>query len=43
MFIAIERHPARAERLRELERIVDAGEQDPWEYRLVRLTSGLTR
>ncbi|MBA2806961.1 hypothetical protein E0500_005760 [Streptomyces sp. KM273126] len=31
VFIAIERHPARAERLRELERIVDAGEQDPSE------------
>ncbi|MFD7164110.1 hypothetical protein [Streptomyces violascens] len=29
MFVAIERHPARAARLRELERIVDAGEQDP--------------
>ncbi|MGA5896557.1 DUF6247 family protein [Streptomyces venetus] len=31
VFVAIERHPARAERLRELERIVDAGEQDPSE------------
>ncbi|MGC5407069.1 DUF6247 family protein [Streptomyces sp. DT225] len=31
VFVAIERHPARAERLRELERIVDAGEQDPTE------------
>ncbi|MEW2437413.1 DUF6247 family protein [Streptomyces caniferus] len=29
VFIAIERHPERAARLRELERIVDAGEQDP--------------
>ncbi|WP_152774537.1 DUF6247 family protein [Streptomyces spongiae] len=29
VFVAIERHPARAQRLRELERIVDAGEQDP--------------
>ncbi|MEV6752194.1 DUF6247 family protein [Streptomyces sp. NPDC051214] len=29
VFIAIERHPQRAARLRELERIVDAGEQDP--------------
>ncbi|MEU0739163.1 DUF6247 family protein [Streptomyces sp. NPDC006134] len=29
VFVAIERHPARAERLRELERIVDTGEQDP--------------
>ena len=31
VFVAIERHPARAEHLRELERIVDAGEQDPTE------------
>ncbi|MDF3294421.1 hypothetical protein [Streptomyces silvisoli] len=29
VFIATERHPERAARLRELERIVDAGEQDP--------------
>ncbi|MBZ9640317.1 DUF6247 family protein [Streptomyces sp. PSKA30] len=29
VFVAIERHPARAERLRELERIVDTGDQDP--------------
>ncbi|MFB7932831.1 hypothetical protein ACFC4C_27390 [Streptomyces sp. NPDC056039] len=29
VFVAIERHPARAERLRELERIVEAGEADP--------------
>lgn len=29
VFVAIERHPGRAARLRELERIVDAGEQDP--------------
>ncbi|MER5358877.1 DUF6247 family protein [Streptomyces sp. NPDC002785] len=29
VFIAIERHPERAARLRELEHIVDAGEQDP--------------
>ncbi|MEU1053465.1 hypothetical protein [Streptomyces sp. NPDC005876] len=29
VFVAIERHPARADRLRELERIVDAGEADP--------------
>ncbi|MFF7748672.1 DUF6247 family protein [Streptomyces sp. NPDC007971] len=28
-FVALERHPERAARLRELERIVDAGEQDP--------------
>ncbi|MET8453036.1 hypothetical protein [Streptomyces sp. NPDC005209] len=27
--MAIERHPERAARLRELERILDAGEQDP--------------
>jgi hypothetical protein len=27
--VAIERHPERAARLRELERLVDAGEQDP--------------
>ncbi|PJE96089.1 hypothetical protein CUT44_20070 [Streptomyces carminius] len=31
VFVAIERHPARAVRLRELERIVDAGEHDPTE------------
>lgn len=31
VFVAIERHPERAARLRELERIVDAGEQDPTE------------
>ncbi|WP_030595309.1 DUF6247 family protein [Streptomyces fulvoviolaceus] len=31
VFVAIERHPERAARLRELERIVDAGEQDPVE------------
>lgn len=31
VFIAIERHPQRAVRLRELERVVDAGEQDPTE------------
>ncbi|EFL32866.1 predicted protein [Streptomyces viridochromogenes DSM 40736] len=31
VFVAIERHPARAERLRELERIVDLGEEDPSE------------
>ncbi|AGS70185.1 hypothetical protein [Streptomyces collinus] len=29
VFVAIERHPERAARLRELEGIVDAGEQDP--------------
>ncbi|MEU6089009.1 DUF6247 family protein [Streptomyces sp. NPDC047085] len=29
VFVAIERHPERAARLRELERLVDAGEQDP--------------
>ncbi|MEG3627299.1 hypothetical protein [Streptomyces poriticola] len=29
MFVAIERHPVRAGRLRELERIVDDGDQDP--------------
>lgn len=29
VFIAIERHPERATRLRELERIIDRGEQDP--------------
>lgn len=29
VFVAIERHPHRAARLRELEAIVDAGEQDP--------------
>ncbi|MGW1194293.1 hypothetical protein ACWD4B_00310 [Streptomyces sp. NPDC002536] len=31
VFIAIERHPERAARMRELEDIVDAGEQDPRE------------
>lgn len=31
VFVAIERHPERAVRLRALERIVDAGEQDPAE------------
>jgi hypothetical protein len=31
VFVAIERHPGRAARLRELERSVDAGEQDPTE------------
>ena len=31
VFVAIERCPVRAARLRELERIVDAGEQDPTE------------
>ncbi|MER7836272.1 DUF6247 family protein [Streptomyces sp. NPDC096040] len=29
VFVAIQRHPERAARLRELERVVDAGEQDP--------------
>ncbi|MEV5380557.1 MULTISPECIES: DUF6247 family protein [Streptomyces] len=29
VFVAIERHPERAARLRELERIVDAGDVDP--------------
>ncbi|WP_217546783.1 hypothetical protein [Streptomyces sp. GbtcB6] len=29
VFVSIQRHPERAARLRELERIVDAGEQDP--------------
>ncbi|GGX84901.1 hypothetical protein [Streptomyces hiroshimensis] len=29
VFVAIERHPERAARLHELERIVDAGEADP--------------
>lgn len=29
VFVAIERHPQRAARLRELERIVDAGDQEP--------------
>ncbi|MFF7976781.1 DUF6247 family protein [Streptomyces sp. NPDC007905] len=29
VFVAVERRPERAVRLRELERIVDAGEQDP--------------
>ncbi|MDT0452518.1 DUF6247 family protein [Streptomyces hesseae] len=31
VFVAIERHPVRAARLRELERIVDEGAQDPAE------------
>ncbi|MGR8010090.1 hypothetical protein [Streptomyces hypolithicus] len=31
VFVSIERHPARAARLRELEMTVDAGEQDPAE------------
>ncbi|MPY51148.1 DUF6247 family protein [Streptomyces acidicola] len=31
VFVAIERHPARARSLRELERVVDLGEQDPSE------------
>lgn len=31
VFVAIERHPERAARLRELERIVDSGERDPVE------------
>ncbi|MGI5455634.1 DUF6247 family protein [Streptomyces sp. CA-249302] len=31
VFVSIERHPERAARLRELERIVDAGKQDPVE------------
>jgi hypothetical protein len=31
VFVAIERHPERAARLRELERFVDEGEQDPTE------------
>jgi len=31
VFVAIERHPERAARLRELERIVDAGEENPAE------------
>ncbi|OIJ87723.1 hypothetical protein BIV25_37815 [Streptomyces sp. MUSC 14] len=29
VFVAIERHPQQAARLRELEAVVDAGEQDP--------------
>ncbi|MFE0100103.1 DUF6247 family protein [Streptomyces sp. NPDC059009] len=29
VFVAIERHPQRAARLRELERLVDAGNEDP--------------
>ncbi|MFH8288431.1 hypothetical protein [Streptomyces sp. NPDC018059] len=29
VFVAIERHPQRATRLRELERVVNAGDQDP--------------
>lgn len=31
VFVAIERHPQRATRLHELERIVDAGDQEPTE------------
>ena len=31
VFVAIERHPGQAARLRELERLVDAGEADPTE------------
>jgi hypothetical protein len=31
VFVAMQRCPVRAARLRELERIVDAGEQDPTE------------
>ncbi|MCZ4514616.1 hypothetical protein O3Q52_42150 [Streptomyces sp. ActVer] len=31
VFVAIERHPQRAARLHELERIVDAGDQEPTE------------
>ncbi|MEV7191209.1 hypothetical protein AB0N81_05280 [Streptomyces sp. NPDC093510] len=31
VFVAIERHPQRAARLRELERLVNAAEQDPTE------------
>ncbi|MFD3379107.1 MULTISPECIES: DUF6247 family protein [unclassified Streptomyces] len=31
VFVAIERHPQRAARLHELERIVDAGDQEPAE------------
>jgi hypothetical protein len=29
VFVALERHPARAARLRALERLVDTGEEDP--------------
>ncbi|WP_346177414.1 hypothetical protein [Streptomyces cuspidosporus] len=29
VFVAIERHPERGARLRELERIIDTAEQDP--------------
>ncbi|WP_433892509.1 DUF6247 family protein [Streptomyces sp. CA-111067] len=29
VFVAIERHPARAARLHELERLIDAGEHEP--------------
>ncbi|MFC9507804.1 hypothetical protein [Streptomyces sp. NPDC057002] len=49
VFVAIERHPARAERLRELERTVEAGEVDPTnaitEIRTIRETAeaGLPR
>ncbi|MEV0735353.1 DUF6247 family protein [Streptomyces sp. NPDC050549] len=31
VFVAVERHPERAARLRALERVVDTGEQDPTE------------
>lgn len=31
VFVAIERHPQRAARLHELERIVDAGDEEPTE------------
>ncbi len=31
VFVAIQRHPERAARLRELERLVDTGDQDPTE------------
>lgn len=31
VFVAIERHPTRAARLRELERLVDVGEEEPAE------------
>jgi hypothetical protein len=31
VFVAIERHPALASRLHELERLIDAGEADPTE------------
>jgi hypothetical protein len=44
VFVAIERHPERAARLRELERVVDAGEQDSTEaiveIRSIRETAG---